>query len=157
MSERQLTTQNVSSLTTYELRQELVRRNKLDIPEGKINHRSMLQRLIVDLVAEEEIKVAEITAKAVETSKSQMEVAKALREQKKLEAIERSKQRQAENPAYFQHRKELNEFDKSKKIEEIVRSDSKENEIDDDNADNEADNGDPFRTTSTHRSKIFVK
>ena len=48
-------------------------------------------------------------------------------------------------------------FDKTKKIEEIVRSDSKENEIDDDNADNEADNGDPFRTTSTHRSKIFVK
>ncbi len=157
MSERQLTTQNVSSLTTYELRQELVRRNKLDIPEGQINHRSMLQRLIVELVAEEDIKVAEITSKAVETSKSQMEAAKALREQKKLEAIERSKQRQAENPAYFQHRKELNELKKTEKIEEIVSSDSKENELDDDSGDNDAEDDDPFRTTSKHRSKIFVK
>ena len=34
-----LSTRNVSRLTTYELRQELVRRDKLDIPDDQINHR----------------------------------------------------------------------------------------------------------------------
>jgi hypothetical protein len=157
MSAHQLTTQNVSSLTTYELRQELVRRNKLDIPENQINHRSMLQRLIVELVAEEDNKVAETTAKAVETTKSQMEAAKALREQKKQEAIERSRQRQAENPAYFQHRKELNEIKKTEKIEEIANDDSKEVDVVDNDTETATADDDPFRTTSKHRSKIFVK
>ena len=37
-----LSSRNVSRLTTYELRQELVRRDKLDIPDDQINHRFAL-------------------------------------------------------------------------------------------------------------------
>ena len=41
-----LSSRNVSRLTTYELRQELVRRDKLDIPDDQINHRFVLLNLM---------------------------------------------------------------------------------------------------------------
>ena len=52
-----LTIRNVGKLTTFELRQELVKRNCLDIPEENINHRTMLQRL-VQVLLDEENKIA---------------------------------------------------------------------------------------------------
>ena len=55
-SRRPITTSTVGKLTTYELRQELLHRNALDIEESRINHRSMLERLIVELVKEEKLK-----------------------------------------------------------------------------------------------------
>ena len=48
-----ITSRNAGTLSTYELRQELIRRNALDIEESKINHRNMLERLMVELVREE--------------------------------------------------------------------------------------------------------
>ena len=50
---RPIDTSTVGQLTTYELRQELLRRDALDIEESRINHRTMLERLIVELVKEE--------------------------------------------------------------------------------------------------------
>ena len=51
-----LNTSNVGKLTTYQLRQELIKRDALDIEESRINHRTMLERLIRELVKEEKVK-----------------------------------------------------------------------------------------------------
>lgn len=50
-----ISTRNVDRLTTFELRQELVRRGALDIEDSKVNHRSLLQRLVVELVKDERV------------------------------------------------------------------------------------------------------
>ena len=48
-----ITSENISKLTTYELRQELVRRDCLDLDEESINHNSMMKRLMEELVKDE--------------------------------------------------------------------------------------------------------
>ena len=156
-SDVSITTSNVHSLTTYDIRQELVRRDCLDIPEEKINHNSMLQRLIVALLKDEEKQVEEATEAAVDKAALEREKAKAIREQRKREAIERSKARQA-NPEYFQRLKEDNEKGKDQvEGKTVAASDcdhkDKENEGQEEEA-NDVDD-DPFRTTkSTGRSKL---
>lgn len=50
--EKEISSRTVSKLTTFELRQELVKRNALDIPEGSINYKTMLARLMTELVKE---------------------------------------------------------------------------------------------------------
>jgi hypothetical protein len=83
-------------MSTYDLRQELVRRNCLDIPDDDINHNSMLQRLIVELVKDESNEVQQHTTVLLEKAQVDRDAAKELREQKKAEALARSKARQAD-------------------------------------------------------------
>ena len=116
-TQRPINTSTVGHLTTYELRQELLRRNALDIEESRINHRTMLERLIIELVKEEKRKrkslrsarnfsanFSETEAEFVEAQATKLIAdkaeAKRIRELKKLEALERSKARQA-NSEYF--------------------------------------------------------
>lgn len=151
-----ISTSNVHTLTTYAIRQELVRRDCLDIPEERINHNSMLQRLIVDLLKDEDRKVEEATEAAVDKAALEREKAKEIREQRKKDAIERSKARQA-NPEYFQRLKEDNEKGKDKVEGTSAAADGddkdKVNEGQEEDADDVDD--DPFRTTKGNsRSKL---
>lgn len=124
-----------------------------------MNFKSLLQRLMVELVAEER-QATEIKTKAiVDETAVKLEQAKQERERKKLEALERSKQRQAD-PEYFKRRTEQNEeaaAAKAKAQAEIealpaVPAEEEEDEQEDDK------NDDPFRTyKSKGRSKVFVK
>ena len=78
-----LTVELASKLTTYELRQELVRRNKLDIPENQINYKSMLHRLIQLIVEEEEQIVTQKTISIEEQDRINKEKEKEIRQKKK--------------------------------------------------------------------------
>lgn len=103
-----ITSDNISTLTTYELRQELNRRNAMDIPEKKINYKSLLQRLLVEVLKDEAAAVKEKEDNRLAQEEAARKEALRLREIKKQEAIERSKQRQAANPAYFAEKARIN-------------------------------------------------
>ena len=144
-------------------RQELVRRGAFDIPEDQVNFKSLLQRLMTELVAEE-AKSAELRSQVVaDETASKLEQAKLEREKKKQEALERSRQRQAD-PDYFKRRAQQNEEastqankvdDKSVECVAEVGGEGLE-EKDDVFSDDEGN--DPFRTyKSKSRSKVFVK
>eukprot|EP01038_Epipyxis_sp_PR26KG_P007530 gene7530-10258_t len=151
-----ITTANVGSLSTYEIRQELVRRNALDIPENMINHKSLLQRLVKDLV-EEEQKIAEVK---VEQALCQNAIirdeAKTEREKRKQEALARSQMRQ-KDPNYFTQKQEAN-VKKAESIENKEEPSSLDSTNDDN--ENEEDQNlsfDPFRSYKSGRSKISIK
>jgi hypothetical protein len=78
-----LTVEAASKLTTYELRQELVRRNKLDIPENQINYKTMLHRLIQLIVEDEQQFVQEKTISIEEQDRINKEKEKEIRQKKK--------------------------------------------------------------------------
>jgi len=135
-------------MSTYDLRQELVRRNCLDFPHAEINHNSMLRRLIQALVIEEANAIEAHTAAAVDKAQEERDAAKALREQRKAEALAKSKERQAD-PNYFRTRQEQN---KAKEVTVETSDAAKEEEP---TEDEEANNDDPFRTyKSKGRAKI---
>lgn len=155
-SAKAVNTANVSTLTTYELRQELELRGAMDLADGTINHKSLLQRLVQELVKFE----TQAASQKVETDaikvRETFDAEKKLREQRKAEALERSRLRQAD-PDYFSKRTEMNKEGKetldSKKSEPVTpigeNDESEENDDEDDT--------DPFRTAKKSRSKIFVK
>ena len=148
-----LTTRNVGRLSTFELRQELVARNSLDIPEEQINHKTMLQRLIKLLLEDEKILVEEKSAKLEAERNESLNKSKLEREKKKLEAIERSKLRQ-KNPEYFSSILEKNilpeKSDNLKNLEEYTPINI--------NVDNQGpENGDPFSTTNKVKTKIHIR
>jgi hypothetical protein len=131
------------------------------LDENNVNFKIMLQRLMVELVAEENAQ-AEIKTKAVvDDAAAAREAAKQERELKKQEALERSRLRQAD-PDYFKKRVELNEDAAKKKADELAAAlaqeiaasqQNEEEEVEDD-----ADNNDPFRSiTKKSKNKIFVK
>lgn len=137
-----LSSRNVSRLTTYELRQELVRRDKLDIPDDRINHRTMLQRLM-QLLLEDEKEAA--STKETEEEMTRMEKinnAKAERERKKQEAIERSKARQ-QDPSYFDKKVESNVAPEKINLEGLEELNSESNEGNGEDGDDSNDS-DPF-------------
>ena len=130
----------------------------MDIEEDKVNFKSLLQRLMVELVADENAAIEEKTKQIDDQAAAQREKAKQEREQKKAEALERSRQRQAD-PDYFKKRVEVNEEgvaakEKAKiEIREMVAEPAQEEESDD-----EVRNDDPFRTyTKKSKNRIFVK
>ena len=140
-------------------RQELVRRNAMDIPEDKVNFKALLQRLMVELVADENAAVEQKTKAIDDAAAAAREAAKADRERKKAEALERSKARQA-NPDYFKQRVEVNEEGVAAK--EKAKQELKELPIEcveeGDVSDGEGQSDDPFRTyTKKSKNKIFVK
>ena len=146
-----LSTRNVSKLTTYQLRQELTRRDKLDIPEDNINHRSMLQRLIQVLMEDEQKALEEKATEAEAQRLAESTAAKASREAKKLEAIERSKQRQ-QNASYFEMLKQSNAPPAKPDLTAVEELSSASA------TDEDRPNDDPFSEVSGKtRSKIHVR
>ena len=144
-----ITSENVSKLTTFELRQELVRRNCLDLDEEAINHNSMMKRLVQELVKDEARITEERTTSAVDIAKRARDEAKALREVKKQEAIERSKARQAQKD-YFEAKKGNN-------TAPTGGMDTGNNVGGDAGEDNEkTTDDDPFRIGPSRRSKVHV-
>ena len=152
---KDVTSSNVSTLTTYELRQELELRGALDLPEGGINHRAMMQRLVQELVkVESKLEQEKVNSDAARLHEER-EAEKRLREQRKAEALERSRQRQAD-PNYFKSRADLNKEGKevleAKKSEPVTPLDQEEEE------EAEAQGvDDPFRATKKGRAKVHVR
>lgn len=146
-----ITSENVSKLTTFELRQELVRRDCLDLDEEAINHNSMMKRLVQELVKDEARITEERTTSAVDIAKRARDEAKALREVKKQEAIERSKARQAQK-YYFEAKKGNNAVPtRGMDTGNNVGGDAGE-----DNKKTSDDEVDPFRIGPSRRSKVHV-
>ena len=158
-----INSKNVGSLTTFEIRQELDRRQCMDIPDKEINHRSLLQRLVKELVMEEEINYNNEIANKEKQRLEELEKAKAEREKKKAEALERSRRRQ-QDPNYFANKAANNDQLKEKEQEKINNrsisnkkdENGDENEIvEDDDEEEEEEDDDPFRITSkTKRNKM---
>ena len=160
-----ITIQNAAQCTAFELRQELVRRSAFDLAEDDVNYRSLLKRLMVELVADENKAVAQRTSELEQKAFDVREEAKRAREEKKREALERSKQRQAD-PEYFKRLAELNKKPEKEDAQgeasaataaAPVGADASEGR------DNEADpieagTYDPFRSRAgAQKSKIFVR
>lgn len=123
------------------------RRGAFDFKDGdEVNFRTMLQRLMVELVREEDEASQQRGQQKQAAVLSAVEEAKRLRELKKQEALERSRQRQA-NPAYFQQRADLN----VPPPKALVAAD----EVEEDSEEHTSD--DPFRSyKSSARPKVFV-
>ena len=118
----------------------------------------MLQRLMVELVKDEEKKDAvKIEAAAVAANEAR-DAAKAERERKKAEALERSKQRQS-NPEYFAQKGIANTEGAAIKAKRLEESASIPVEtVDEEPPVEEVKDDDPFRSyTSKSKNKIFVK
>lgn len=64
-------------------------------------HRSLLQRLLVELVKDTVVEDSKRSTDVVDKANSARDLAKSVREEKKREAVERSKRRQAD-PEYFE-------------------------------------------------------
>jgi hypothetical protein len=156
-----ITTQNAAQCTAFELRQELVRRNAFDLPEEDVNYRTMLKRLMVELVADENQAVAQKTVELEQKASDAREEAKRVREEKKREALERSKQRQAD-PEYFKRLAELNTKPAKEEASgapgDAANADANANADAADAESGEATVFDPFRPrTGAQKSKIFVR
>ena len=165
-----ITIENASACNAYELRQELNRRNAFDINPDTANYRTMLQRLMIELVKEEEEKQAEkMRAKEQEANEAR-EKAKREREAKKAEALERSRQRREADPEYFQRRQQvvqtqsdvlLNVTGQKESEGENVAKGPLVEEIggeEDSNGNGEERELDPFRAYKpSGRNRVFVK
>ena len=108
---------------------------------------------MVELVKDEEKAAQQRGEEKREQTLSAVDEAKRLREQKKLEALERSRQRQA-NPEYFKQKAELNQAPKPKLVAVEAAEDVEEEE----EGPEEPQDDDPFRSYKPKgRSKVFVK
>lgn len=149
-----MTVEMASKLNTYELRKELEKRGIMDIPEGEICHRSMLARLVKDIVAQETAHTQKRTEQLVVKQRSDAEQAKLLREQRKAEALERSRQRQM-NGNYFKEKVEKNTIvinDSRSKPEYTNLEVLEEEEMNE----KEIDIMDPFRQAK-QKSRIHIR
>mmetsp|Transcript_4763 Transcript_4763/g.7230 ORF Transcript_4763/g.7230 Transcript_4763/m.7230 type:complete len:162 (-) Transcript_4763:122-607(-) len=151
-----ITVHNASACTAYELRQELNRRNAFDFGENDtVNYRTMLKRLMVELVKDEEDKANEKVKVISQERETEMEKSKRIREEKKREALERSRQRQSD-PNYFKKIAELNK--KPEKAEDNNETTADTQETEEDEEDNDHTPSNPFDTfPKKGRSKIYVR
>jgi hypothetical protein len=145
----------VSSLSNSSLfiRQELNKRGAFDFKESDtVNYRSLLQRLVVELVKDEDIKNAQNEKVVTEKIETAMEASKRIREEKKQVAIERSRQRQAD-PNYF------NKISESNVEPEKVEAPAVDNGSDAENEDVDAQSNDPFASFASKKSsaKIHIR
>lgn len=157
-----ITIENASACTPFDLRQELVRRGAMDIPEGQANYRSLLQRLMVELVKEQDhlnqLRVAELEAK----QKEGRDKFKEERERRKQEALERSQKRRENDPDYFTKRKEsaavLVQDDLNATTTSSQQQPCETVEEEEEEPETIPVSTDPFRSYQPKsRSKVFVK
>lgn len=149
-----ITVQNVGSLNTYQIRQELNRRDAMDIPETEINHKSLLRRLIVELMKDENEKSENRASEVSAQRNLEREEALKLRELRKKEAMERSAKRQADK-SYFADKVEKNV--KPEPISGIGGGDSNAATADVSEEEEVGEDVDPFRLpSSSRRNKISL-
>jgi hypothetical protein len=146
-----ITVHNASVLSAYEIRQELNRRDAFDFKDDDtVNFRSMLKRLMVELVKDEENKAIVKEQESKVKMETALEQSKRIREEKKQAALERSKQRQAD-PDYF---KKMNEKNVKPVKEELSAADTDTPQDEED----EEEEVDPFQTfVPKGRAKIFIR
>mmetsp|Transcript_20413 Transcript_20413/g.45437 ORF Transcript_20413/g.45437 Transcript_20413/m.45437 type:complete len:177 (-) Transcript_20413:129-659(-) len=158
--QKSFTTHNASTSTAFEIRQELLRRDAMDLDADKCNYKSLLQRLMVELVKEENETAEQNTTRVVDEAAAARERAKEERDLKKREALERSQARQAD-PEYFARRAATNEqAAQETKAKAAAAAAVEELEVQGEGGDDEEEEeeeANPFRTTKKGRSKIFVK
>jgi len=167
-----LSTRNVSKLTTFEIRQELNRRGKMDLPEETITHKTLLQRLIAELVSDEASVAQQAVSVAEKKNQDEREAARFLREQKKAEALARSEARRAANPNYFAEKQQLNvkplrqegsaggggEGTEGQGQGQVEGENEDEDEEETENKNDNDEEDNPFRTyKSKARPKIYVR
>jgi hypothetical protein len=149
-----ITVHNASTLSAYDIRQELNRRNAFDFKdEDTVNFRTMLKRLMVELVKDEEEKAIVKEQESKQKMETALEKSKRIREEKKQAALERSRQRQAD-PEYFKKIADNNVKPvKEAATEPPVLSDGEDEEEEEAQAE-----VDPFQTfVPKGRSKIFIR
>jgi len=124
----------------------------------------MLQRLMVELVKDEQMQAEETLKQKEDAAAKLREQLKQERELKKQEALERSRQRRLLDPDYFQKKTEENaKIVEVKALEESSQSPSPalEDEEDEQTSSSLSDNTDAddvFRAyKSSSRGRIFVK
>lgn len=154
--EEKITTRNASKLTTYQLRQELNRRGAFDLEESTVNYKTMLGRLMQELVKDEQKEQEQAVTAKSEEHKQVVDREKEIREQRKQEALERSRQRQA-NKTYFESKQQANVEAAERKAVAATEADNIEVERPDLDTPETAGPIDPFRLVPTGRSKVFVK
>mmetsp|Transcript_5648 Transcript_5648/g.15789 ORF Transcript_5648/g.15789 Transcript_5648/m.15789 type:complete len:182 (-) Transcript_5648:2212-2757(-) len=110
----EITLENVHSLSTYDLRQELTRRGELERDPAlaeDFGYRRGLERLVALLTAEKEAAYAGRTAEAAVAPPAEGETLaeklKRQKEERKAAALARSRARQ-QDPNYFKGRKDAN-------------------------------------------------
>lgn len=152
----EITVHNASTLNAYEIRQELNRRDAFDFKDNDtVNFRTMLKRLMVELVKDEEQKAIVKEKESKEKMETSIEKSKRIREEKKQAALERSKQRQTD-PEYFKKIAENNV--KPVKETPTIPGDQEQNEEDEEEPHQELSEVDPFQTFAPKgRSKIFIR
>lgn len=156
-----ITIENACNCSPYELRQELNKRGAFDIEEKNVTFKTLLQRLMVELVKDKVEKEEVVVANAHSSALAASQAAKEAREEKKRLALEKSKARQSD-PNYFASRVNSNEEAKKRQAEKAAQDalaaiDGDE-ELEEEDTDNKAAENDPFRSyASKSRSKIFVK
>lgn len=158
-----ITIENAGSCTAFDLRQELVRRGAFDFKsEDQVNFRSLLQRMMTELVKDKQQTDEERSSRALSSATVQRDAAKEEREKKKLEAIERSKQRQ-QAKGYFDQRVEANTTAKNAaeeklKNQQVTAVESTDDATFDEEEDEAEEEIDPFRSfTSKSKNKLFIR
>lgn len=152
----EITVHNASTLSAYDIRQELNRRNCFDFKdEDTVNFRTMLKRLMVELVKDEGERAVTKEQESKVKMETAMEASKRIREEKKQIALERSRQRQAD-PEYFKkivdnNVKPVKEEQSAEESEGLEREEEQEEE-------EEQAEVDPFRSfVPKGRAKIFIR
>mmetsp|Transcript_26916 Transcript_26916/g.45434 ORF Transcript_26916/g.45434 Transcript_26916/m.45434 type:complete len:190 (-) Transcript_26916:1523-2092(-) len=150
---KDITVHNASTLTAYDIRQELNRRDAFDFKDDDtVNFRTMLKRLMVELVKDEEEKAIVKEKESKEKMETALEKSKRIREEKKQAALERSRQRQAD-PEYFKKISDNN----VKPVKEVSAPVTGDDEQDQDEPESSGE-VDPFQTfVPKGRSKIFIR
>ncbi len=101
-----ITLDNVHTLSTYELRQEVEKRGVLEGVDSPVNHTNLMKMIAV--LFEEKLECERVLE--VELEKARMEKCDGLkleRERRKQEMVERSKARK-ESEGYFENKKKAN-------------------------------------------------
>eukprot|EP00903_Cladosiphon_okamuranus_P019262 g17708.t1 len=128
-------------MTTYELRQEAEKRGVLE-DMNIVNHTTLLQRLVQVIVEEEHARGRQVSRRAADSSQFEAERLRNERSARKAAAIERSKQRQADQ-YYFLSKKLLN-MQNEKKSADGTAAEQEETQ-------------DVGSVINQHRHKVFVR
>jgi hypothetical protein len=137
----------------------LVRRGAFDFKdEDTVNFRSLLQRMMTELVKDKQLKDEERSSKSLSDANEKRDTAKEDRERKKLEALERSKQRQ-QAKGYFDQRVEANTNAKLAAEQKLKNQIENTFEVTVDEEEEETVKEiDPFRSfTSKSKNKLFIR
>ncbi len=140
-----ITLDNVHSLSTYELRQEVEKRGVLKGVDSPINHTNLMKKM-VSVLFEEKLECERVLEVKLENARMEKcDGLKLERERRKQEMVERSKARK-ESEGYFENKKEANVAPPSRAAIEAFNSGD-----DVDESDEYDDCGRRLASTSKHR------